>query len=168
MKYQNEPIFIDKIALRVTVCNLVAVLSRRLDDVINWKHFPRYWPFVRGIHRYPMISPHRGQWRGALMCSLICVWINGWVNNREAGDLRHYRAHYDVTVMGTLVNQLIHVTIQNPTRYRFAFILISILAKYHTHCLHTLWNYNSNKKYNHTNRKCQNHVYIKWEYWSTM
>ena len=32
--------------------------------------------------------------------SLICVWINGWVNNREAGDLRRYRAHYDVTVKG--------------------------------------------------------------------
>ena len=29
----------------------------------------------------------------------ICVWINGWVNNGEAGDLRRYRAHYDVTVM---------------------------------------------------------------------
>ena len=33
------------------------------------------------------------------MYSLIWVWINGWVNNREAGDLRRYRAHYDVTVM---------------------------------------------------------------------
>ena len=31
--------------------------------------------------------------------SLICVWINDWVNNREAGDLIRYRAHYDVTVM---------------------------------------------------------------------
>ena len=31
--------------------------------------------------------------------SLVCVWINGWVNNGEAGDLRCYRAHYDVTVM---------------------------------------------------------------------
>ena len=29
----------------------------------------------------------------------MCVWINGWVNNREAGDLRRYRTHYDVTVM---------------------------------------------------------------------
>ena len=38
-------------------------------------------------------------WRGALMFSLICVWINDWVNNREAGDLRRYRAHYDVIVM---------------------------------------------------------------------
>ena len=60
---------------------------------------PRYWPFVRGIHRSPVNSPHKGQWRGALMFSLICVWINGWVNNREAGDLRRYRAHYDLTVM---------------------------------------------------------------------
>ena len=42
---------------------------------------------------------HKGQWRGALMFSFICVWINGWVNNREAGDLRRYLAHYDVTVM---------------------------------------------------------------------
>ena len=69
------------------------------DDVIKWKHFPRYWPFVRGIHRSPVNSPHKGQWRGALMFSLICVWINDWVNNREAGDLRRYRAHCDVTVM---------------------------------------------------------------------
>ena len=61
--------------------------------------FTRNWPFVRGIHRFPMNSPHKGQWRGALMFSLICVWINGWVNNREVGDLRRYRAHSDVTVM---------------------------------------------------------------------
>ena len=47
----------------------------------------------------PVNSPHKGQWRGALMDYLICVWINGWVNNREAGDLRRYRAHYDVIVM---------------------------------------------------------------------
>ena len=69
------------------------------DDVIKWKHFPRYWPVVRGSHRSPVISPHKGQWRGALMFSLICAWINGWVNNRETGDLRRHRAHYDVIVM---------------------------------------------------------------------
>ena len=69
------------------------------DDVIQWKHFPLYWPSVRGIHRSPMDSPHKGQWRGALMFSLICAWINGWVNNREAGDLRRHPDHYDVTVM---------------------------------------------------------------------
>ena len=71
------------------------------DDVIKWKHFPRNWPFVRGIYRSPVNSPHKGQWRGALMFSLICVWINDWVNNREAGDVRRYRAHYDVFVMYT-------------------------------------------------------------------
>ena len=43
--------------------------------------------------------PHKGQWRGALMFSLICVWINDWVNNGEAGNFRCYPAHYDVTVM---------------------------------------------------------------------
>ena len=69
------------------------------DDVIKWKHFPRNWPFVRGIHRSPVNSPHKGQRRVALMFSLICVWINDWVNNGEAGDLRRYRAHYDVIVM---------------------------------------------------------------------
>ena len=73
------------------------------DDVIKWKHFPRFWPFVRGIHRSPVNSPHRGQWRGALMFSLICAWIQGWVNNCEAGDLRRHRAHYDVIVMIILI-----------------------------------------------------------------
>ena len=69
------------------------------DDVIKWKHFPRYWPFVRGIHRWPVNSPHKGQWRGALMLSLICAWINGWVNTRDAVDFRHHRARYDVIVL---------------------------------------------------------------------
>ena len=55
--------------------------------------------FARGIHRWPVNSPHKGQWRGALMFSSICAWINGWVNNREAGDLRRHRGHNDVTVM---------------------------------------------------------------------
>ena len=67
------------------------------DDVIKWKHFPRKWPFVRGIHRWPVNSPHKGQWRGALIFSLICAWINDCVN--QSGDLRRHRAHYDVIVM---------------------------------------------------------------------
>ena len=29
------------------------------DDVINWIHFPCYWPFVR----WPVNPPHKGQWR---------------------------------------------------------------------------------------------------------
>ena len=82
------------------ICNFVDwQLRESHDDVIKWKHFPRYWTFVRGIHRSPVNSPQKGQWRGALMFFLICVWINGSVNNRETGDWRRYRAHYDVTVM---------------------------------------------------------------------
>ena len=69
------------------------------DDVIKWKHFSRHRPFVRGIHRSPMYSPHKSQWHLALMFSFICAWINGWVNNREDGDLRRHRTHYDVIVM---------------------------------------------------------------------
>ena len=90
-------IFLNKFCSEYLV--IVVVIALAHDDVIKWKHFPRYWPFVRGIHRSPVNSPHKGQWRGALMFSLICVWINGWVNNREAGDLRRYRAHYYVSVM---------------------------------------------------------------------
>ena len=84
------------------------------DDVIKWKHFPRYWPFVRGIHLSPVNSPHKGQWRGALMFSLICVWINGWANNGEAGDFRRYRAHYVVIVMPYI---LVCVTFETKVRY---------------------------------------------------
>ena len=72
------------------------------DDVIKWKHFPRHWPFVRGIHRSPVNSPHKGQWRGVLIFSLICVWINDWINNCGAGDLRRHRVHYDVIVMHSM------------------------------------------------------------------
>ena len=63
-------------------------------DVIKWKHFPRCWPFAMELHRWPMDFPHKGQWRGALMFSLICAWTYYWTNNRNAGDW----AHYDTTV----------------------------------------------------------------------
>ena len=91
-----------------SVCNnsgQMTLLLNTHDDVIKWKHFPRYWPFVRGIHQSPVHSPDKGQWRGALMFSLISTWINGWVNNREAGDLRRHRAHYYVIVMNNVINQ---------------------------------------------------------------
>ena len=72
--------------------------SHRHGDVIKWKQFPRYWPFVQGIHRSLVNYPHKGQWRGALMFYFICVWVN----NRQAGDLRRHRAHYDVIVISGL------------------------------------------------------------------
>ena len=75
------------------------------DDVIKWKHFSRYRRFVRGTHRPPVNSPHKGQWRGALIFSLIRAWTNGWVNNQYAGDLRRHCAHYNITVMWTRQNR---------------------------------------------------------------
>ena len=68
----------------------------RHDDVIKWNIF-RVTGHLCG--NSPVNSPHKGQWREALMFSLISAWINGWVNNREAGDLGRHRAHYDVIVM---------------------------------------------------------------------
>ena len=80
--------------------NFLEILGIKIEELVNiYLIFPRYWPFVWGIHRRTVNSPHKGQWRGALMFSFICAWINSWVNNREAGDLRRHRAHYDVTVM---------------------------------------------------------------------
>ena len=75
------------------------IVSYVHDGVIKWKHVPRYWSFVRGIHRSLVNSHYKGQGRGALMFSLICASINSWVNNREAGDLIRQCAHYDVIVM---------------------------------------------------------------------
>ena len=83
----------------------VAVVGYRkgLSKNTWWRHqmetFSALLALVRGIHRPPVNSPHKGQWREALAFSLICVWMNGWVNNREAGDLRRHRTHYVVTVM---------------------------------------------------------------------
>ena len=79
------------------------VLMVHHDDIIKWKHFPYHWPFVRGIYRSTVDSTHKGQWTGALMFSLICAWTNDWANNRDAGYLRCYHAHYDVTVMELLL-----------------------------------------------------------------
>ena len=81
------------------MCDFGNVLYSIHDDVIKWNHFPRYWPFVRRIHRSPVNSPHKDQWRGALILSLICAWTNGKINNPDADDLRCYGIHYDVNVM---------------------------------------------------------------------
>ena len=86
------------------------------DDVIKWKHFPRYWPFVWRIHRSPVNFPHKGQWRAALMFFFICTWINSWINNAEAVDLRRHRAHCDVSVMSN--SDPLHGTLYRATKFR--------------------------------------------------
>ena len=108
------------------------------DDVIKWKHFPRYWPFVRGIHRSPVNSPQKGQWHRALIFSLMRVWINGCVNNREAGDLRRYRAHYDVSVMVSLVFSVC------PCKYIYIKLATSLMTHHWSSYIITfLWNTNA-------------------------
>ena len=54
------------------------------------------------------------------MFSLMCTWTSGWVNNRDGGDFRRHRPHYDVTVMSksTRGSQNIksHVLFFDPTQ----------------------------------------------------
>ena len=82
------------------------------DDVIKWQHFPRHWPFVWEIHRSPVNSPHKGQWRQALMFSFICAWINGCVNNKEASNLIRHRANYNAIVKWWSIAVLLFVRIK--------------------------------------------------------
>ena len=82
--------------------------------------------FVRGIYRSPVNSPHIGQWRTALMFSLICALINDWVNNREAGDFRRHRAHYDVTV-------IIPNSLRFKCRYHKYLYMVSKFGHYHAY-----------------------------------
>ena len=70
------------------------------DELHQIETFPRCWSFVRGIHRLSVDSPHKGQWRRALLFSFIYAWTNGWANNPDAGDLRRHHAHCDIILMG--------------------------------------------------------------------
>ena len=65
----KSPIFrpYDLVIWRMTSEQNRAPLKLCHDDVIKWKHFPRCWSFVRGIHPSPVNSSHKGHWRGALM-----------------------------------------------------------------------------------------------------
>ena len=97
------------------------------------------------IHRSPVNSPHQGQWREALMLSLICAWINGWANNREAGDLRCHRAHFDVIVTSQAIctksvccRVLLWLGRGSVTKWLFVVvifidIMVYTLISYHLH-----------------------------------
>ena len=107
----------------------------RHDDVIKWKHLPRYWPSVRRIHRSPVNSPHKGQWRGALMFTLICCRINGWVNNREAGDLRRHHGHYDVIVIIVMcLVERLNVSIRGLTVCLYGWVELELVKITRNRC----------------------------------
>ena len=86
--------------------NVTVVCLYRSPCFTWWRHqmetFSALLAICAGNSPGTVNSPHKGQWRGTLMFTLICARINGWVNNREAGDLRRYRTHYDVIVMRTV------------------------------------------------------------------
>ena len=108
------------------ICSeLEIVRSEYNADVIKWKHFLLYMPFVRGI----------GQSLVSFDVSLICAGTKGCANNRHAGDLRRHRAHYDVTVMisicyepRTHFSNNFAITIQT-NMLEILYILIQIILK---------------------------------------
>ena len=78
---------------------------------------------------YGEFTGHKGQWRGDLVFSLIWAWRNGWVNNREAGDLRRHSGHYDVTVMWTTIT--VSRRVACPCRVAFPANFSAIWKKMH-------------------------------------
>ena len=90
-------------------CTCTSLADRQIadwlhDDIIKWKHFPRYWPFVRGTHRSSVTGSRWISLTKASDAELWCfflsaLWINGWASNHGAGDLRRHRAHYDGIIM---------------------------------------------------------------------
>ena len=100
------PIFSHTQAQMFGLCIHIGVQVRYINCLCttSWRRhhmetFSASLALCAGIHRSPVNSPHKSQWRGALMFSLICAWISSWENNREASGLRRQGAHYDVTVM---------------------------------------------------------------------
>ena len=106
--------------------------------------FPRHWLFVKGIQRWPVDSPHKGQWRGALMLSLSCTRINDWANNRHAGDLIRHRAYYCVIVMiHKIISRMCRVTQDNPlgenfVRNQMRCVIFHIIQLWERCCNHVL------------------------------
>ena len=102
------------------LCTLNMIITAHVSLPISWwRHqmetFSALLTLCAGNSPVPVNSPYKGQWRGALMFSLISVWTNGWVNNCEAGDLRLHCGHYDVTVMMSISLWFIFST--QPTIY---------------------------------------------------
>ena len=114
-------------------------------DVIKWKHIPRYWLFMMGIHQSMVDSPHKDQWCWALIFSLICGWSYCWANNQDNGDLRWYRAHYDVTIMIMIIlifNCYIYCNLFHSNCFTLIIktvVILCLLAFFHLCAVIFLW-----------------------------
>ena len=78
-------------------------------------------------------NPHTKASDAELWCFFfICVWINDWVNNREAGDLRRHHCHYDVMVMGkpaSIVDvYMLNVHTVYPKKYAHGFVALCFVV----------------------------------------
>ena len=110
------------------------------EGISWWRHqmetFSALLALYAGSSSVPVNSPHKGQWHGALMFSLIWVWINNSVNNWEAGDLIRHGGHYDVNVMLKYICLIVNVWISNDTSVKFVsrgliahkFRLVQVMA----------------------------------------
>ena len=121
-----------------------------------------------GIHRSPVNSYHKGQWRSALMFSFICAWINGWVHNREFGELRRHRAHYDVIAMlyvsnvytstqGRRTNHRQHIRHKSKVNYPLTQCLIYCDFNFDLYRIRYFFAMDSNKS------TCRIAIYYPWK-----
>ena len=102
-------------------------------DVIKWKHFPRYWPFVRGIHPSPVnFLTKRPVKQSSDVFFGLCTYVHNW----DPGVLRHHRATYDVTLMMPFR--------KDPrvygTKHRWNFLSPLMKIKYHGNSYRELGN----------------------------
>ena len=89
------------------------------DNIIKWKYFLHYWPFVRGNHWSPLSSPHKGQWCCTVMFSLICICLKKWMSKQSkcrwlemlSRSLWH---HFNVVVLCSKINNHISCSLICP------------------------------------------------------
>ena len=126
----------------LSICFQVVWLSQCQwhDDVIKRTHFPRHRPFVRGNPRYPVDFPHKGEWRGALMFSVICAWTNGWADNRNPGDLTRLCSHYNVIAIEANKKDFVKINpCQNKTNQDIVQTVCIILGMHFVFALALIW-----------------------------
>ena len=109
---------------------------------------------MRGIYRSPANSPHKGQWRGALMFSLICAWTNSWTNKGDAGDLRGHRTHDDVTVTylnySHSVRHCCPAQMYNTVQGQLPVEIYSYLNRPHFYQTRSAWSVDQGSNKNHS------------------
>ena len=128
--------------LLMVCCMLCLAVQLPIDfSHIAWRHQMETFSALLAlcVGNSPVNSPHKGQWRGALIYSLVYPWINGWVNNHEAGDLRRYSGHYDVSVMNMLcgITDWFNSYISSFLTKHFAWNMSCVKPRYITSVIRT-------------------------------